>query len=613
MDVAELWKYDQIIAVIGLNEEQKKRMEELVEQSYHNTDKKVMVLDISNMSIDVIDSLHNINCIMFHQEILDKEQMDQIQRIQTILHEVNHKDKIKDINVLPIADEVVFRGDQDKQIIQNPDQVITKGKEEALNEKVRNLLYRNLSEEDKKLVYVSPQNFSYKEDFEAYYQVMVKAFLDDLTAQQSDASIGIEQRRTQFLNTFLDAIEQKSPYTRGHLERVASFSEAMAKELKEMAEAEGEKSPWNDTTIEIAKYVAIIHDAGKLATLPEVLNSIKQYGRNSDEMKHLGAHSAEGIAFLNRMIPLVVHLCDEKADISQEDKELLTKASLQGVEGHHSGVEITEDHKNTSESLADFQEAFQNMFAYLVAVPDSADAMLSDRSYNNIKNIVDCLRDLVSNSSPNKFNEQQFHPLMVKAYVRIMAKHLANKGIDLKEMINASRGECYDTRIKDNLEKLAKHDNKLLGYIDDITMDKAPYDVDLGFDMDEHAHAIFENAKKYPFKNNYTLERLAKERQQSLKEDFPYFARKTPEMEYRKEDAEDFERAFNVFCKAREDFGKKVARAGIGIDHALENVIEGTLQVTSTEEINTEKRNLGEDLSRQSIQPAKEKNNTQSR
>ena len=71
----------------------------------------------------------------------------------------------------------------------------------------------------------------------------------------------IEQLSFEIISTIASMIEAKDSYTKGHSVRVAEYSALIAKELN-----------WNEEDIQNLKYIALLHDIGKVGIPDNILN-----------------------------------------------------------------------------------------------------------------------------------------------------------------------------------------------------------------------------------------------------------------------------------------------------------------------------------------------------
>jgi len=170
------------------------------------------------------------------------------------------------------------------------------------------------------------------------------------------------------------AIDAKDPYTKGHSERVAETSVALAQELN-----------LTDKDIENIEYTALLHDIGKIGIADNIL------GKNSsltdkefDKIKEhpvIGAEIIEPVDFL--------------------------KNSYEAIYHHHE--------KYNGKGYPDgLKEKDIPLLSRIIAVADAYDAMGSDRPYRKKLNKVKILKELKDQSG------KQFDPEVVKALISVL-------------------------------------------------------------------------------------------------------------------------------------------------------------------------------------------------
>lgn len=91
----------------------------------------------------------------------------------------------------------------------------------------------------------------------------------------------IEQLSFEKISTIASMIEAKDSYTKGHSVRVAEYSALLAKKLG-----------WRDDDIQNLKYIALLHDIGKIGIPDNVLN--KPDKLNEDEVNIIRLHTTIG-------------------------------------------------------------------------------------------------------------------------------------------------------------------------------------------------------------------------------------------------------------------------------------------------------------------------------
>ena len=200
-------------------------------------------------------------------------------------------------------------------------------------------------------------------------------FLPLLLARRSFELYG--KMRKVYLDTIralAAAIDAKDPYTKGHSERVAKMSVALAQELN---------LPGRD--IENIEFTALLHDVGKIGIADSIL------GKNSrltdeeyDKIKEhplMGAKIIEPVDFL--------------------------KNSSKAIYYHHEKY----DGKGYPEGLKSEEIP---ILARIIAVADAYDAMGSDRPYRKKLNMDEILKELKDQCG------KQFDPEVVKALISIL-------------------------------------------------------------------------------------------------------------------------------------------------------------------------------------------------
>lgn len=113
----------------------------------------------------------------------------------------------------------------------------------------------------------------------------------DLKLAKADLAANID-RLEQLLHGTLGAlatmVEQRDPYTHGHMERVAAICDDLAAELG-----------WPDQRRHVLRLAAAIHDIGKIAVPFEIL--AKPVALSPHEMSLIRSHAAAGFETLRRL------------------------------------------------------------------------------------------------------------------------------------------------------------------------------------------------------------------------------------------------------------------------------------------------------------------------
>ena len=172
------------------------------------------------------------------------------------------------------------------------------------------------------------------------------------------------------------AIDAKDPYTKGHSERVAETSVALAQELN-----------LSDKDIENIEYTALLHDIGKIGIADSILGKNSSLtNKEFDKIKEhtvMGAKIIEPVDFLKNSYKAIYHHHEKY-----------------NGKGYPDGIK--------SEDIP--------ILARIIAVADAYDAMGSDRPYRKKLNKDKILKELKDQSG------KQFDPKVVKALISVLER-----------------------------------------------------------------------------------------------------------------------------------------------------------------------------------------------
>jgi putative nucleotidyltransferase with HDIG domain len=186
----------------------------------------------------------------------------------------------------------------------------------------------------------------------------------------------LEESLVETVRCLSEAIEAKSPWTKGHSERVAALAVAVAKEMG-----------WGQKDVEKLKTAALLHDVGKIGTYEKLLD--KQEKLTPEEWEIVKGHCAKGVQIIspvkrfNELIPLILHH-HERYD---------GKGYPAGIRGE----EIP-------------------LGARILCVADAVDAMTSERPYRKARPIEEVIKELKNNAGI------QFCPKVVEATLKVLIR-----------------------------------------------------------------------------------------------------------------------------------------------------------------------------------------------
>ena len=170
------------------------------------------------------------------------------------------------------------------------------------------------------------------------------------------------------------AIDAKDPYTKGHSERVAETSVALAQELN-----------LSDRDIEDIEYTALLHDIGKIGIADKILG--KKGSLTNQEYEKIKEHTIMGANII------------EPVDF--------LKNSYEAIYHHHERY----DGKGYPDGV---KSKDIPLFSRIIAVADAYDAMNSDRPYRKKLNKDKILKELTDQSG------KQFDPEVVEALISVL-------------------------------------------------------------------------------------------------------------------------------------------------------------------------------------------------
>ncbi len=209
-----------------------------------------------------------------------------------------------------------------------------------------------------------------------------KSDLEMFTLLCHSAANGLENARlySELQRTYLSTIkvlvstiEAKDPYTRGHTERVASYANLLALEMK-----------LDKKEQETVRFGAALHDIGKLGVYENILNKSSELTEN--EWKVIKSHPEIGANIIKDM-----KFLESACDLVRHHHERLDGT---GYPDGLSGEEIS-------------------VGARIVAIADSFDAMTSNRPYRKALSFSEAMEQL-------KFQADKFDPEIIEHLVRLI-------------------------------------------------------------------------------------------------------------------------------------------------------------------------------------------------
>lgn len=182
----------------------------------------------------------------------------------------------------------------------------------------------------------------------------------------------------EFIESIVEILETKDPYTRGHSSRVAHYSMLI-----------GEKMGLSKHDIDLCHFSGHLHDIGKIGIDESILFKVKRL--NEDEYNLIKKHPEYGYNILKKVSSL-----QEMAKIVKHHHERWDG------QGYPNGL--------TGEKIP--------LISRIIAVADSFDAMTSNRSYRPQMSVETAVNELIKN------RWSQFDGDLVDVFIDKVVKHL---------------------------------------------------------------------------------------------------------------------------------------------------------------------------------------------
>jgi len=179
------------------------------------------------------------------------------------------------------------------------------------------------------------------------------------------------------IKSMIEAVDAKDPSTRGHSERVRRYSHVI-----------GEGLGFEQEELKSLELAALLHDVGKIGLPDIILNNEKEY-LSENQWELVRMHPEIGVSILSHVAQLKSIL----PAIGQHHERFDGQGYPNGIDGEN----IT-------------------LFARIIAVADSFDAMTMNRTYRTRFSLDKALNELNQNSG------SQFDPQLVNLFIANIKK-----------------------------------------------------------------------------------------------------------------------------------------------------------------------------------------------
>ena len=236
---------------------------------------------------------------------------------------------------------------------------------------------------------LAAERFAGLDDFSSNDLDYVMNFCNQIAISLDNAQL-LEQMKKSFVSSILSlasALEAKDPYTRGHSNRVATYSTIIARNLG-----------MDEDRVEDIRLMALMHDIGKIGIPDAIINKPK--GLTDKEFMSIRHH------------PLV--------SMSIVEPLLVNRPELRYIKNHHERY----DGLGYPEGLTGRDIPIEGR---IMAIADSFDAMTTDRPYRVALTKKEALAEIENNRGT------QFCPMIAEAFCRIIESFPE----DLYQLVNS--------------------------------------------------------------------------------------------------------------------------------------------------------------------------------
>src|SRR5574337_106663 len=217
----------------------------------------------------------------------------------------------------------------------------------------------------------------------SFNEMMV--LIDEQSSKLNKYAKDLEDSYVSTVRVLAAAIDARDPYTHGHSTRVSILSLQLGKEVGLKNEA-----------LEELEVACLFHDIGKIKTPDSILR--KRDKLNEWEYKEMMRHTEYGAEILSKAPSLQKYI----PPVRHHHEWFNGKGYPDGLKG--SDIPL---------------------FASIIAITDTYDAMTSNRPYRGAISEIETLEELT------KCAGRQFHPVLVKVFTKIMYKRIA---VEMQEM-----------------------------------------------------------------------------------------------------------------------------------------------------------------------------------
>lgn len=214
-------------------------------------------------------------------------------------------------------------------------------------------------------------------------EMEIQKYFQEMKGKAQDKNLDPRKLFLGAIQTLVNTLESGDRYTKGHSQEVAEIASSIGDQLRMSAQE-----------LEDLHWASLLHDVGKIAVDPEILN--KPGELTPSEYRHIMTHAVIG--------PNLV-------------KPFVTDNVISIISHHH-------DYYDGGRHNQTIKGEEIPLGSRIIAVADAYQAMISDRPYRRALSIMDALEEL------DWCSGSQFDPMIANIMIRLIQERQIEQNMD---------------------------------------------------------------------------------------------------------------------------------------------------------------------------------------